>query len=116
MGELEGHTPNFDEYRRKELIYKVAMPRHNRVPVNHLVTQREITLQRAISSIHFNQLEEGEQKNVQELYSFYPTSHSGAFFFLFMAIPAAYGSSQARGQIRAAFAGLHHSLNTGSRS
>ena len=35
-------------------------------------------------------------------------------FFLFMAIPAAYGSSQARGQIRVAAASLHHSYsNTG---
>ena len=31
------------------------------------------------------------------------------FFFLFMATPAAYGSSQARGWIRATAAGLHHS-------
>ena len=31
------------------------------------------------------------------------------FFFLFRPIPAAYGSSQARGQIGAASAGLHHS-------
>ena len=33
-----------------------------------------------------------------------------------MTTPAAYGSSQARGQIRAAAAGLHHShSNTGSK-
>ena len=31
------------------------------------------------------------------------------FFFLFRATPAAYGNSQARGQIGAAAAGLHHS-------
>ena len=31
------------------------------------------------------------------------------FFFLFRATPAASGSSQARGQIRAAAAGLYHS-------
>ena len=31
--------------------------------------------------------------------------------FLFMAAPAAYGSSQARGQIGAAAAGLHHSCS-----
>ena len=31
------------------------------------------------------------------------------FFFLFRATPAAYGGSQARGQIRAAAADLHHS-------
>ena len=31
------------------------------------------------------------------------------FFFLYRAIPAAYGCSQARGQIGAAAAGLHHS-------
>ena len=31
------------------------------------------------------------------------------FFFLFSATPAAYGSSQASGQIRASVAGLHHS-------
>ena len=37
------------------------------------------------------------------------------FFCLFMATPMAYGSSQARGQIRATVAGLHHShSNTGS--
>ena len=30
-------------------------------------------------------------------------------FFLLMAVPVAYGSSQARDQIRAAAAGLHHS-------
>ena len=34
-------------------------------------------------------------------------------FFLFMATPAAYGSSQAKGQIRATAAGLRHS-NAGS--
>ena len=34
------------------------------------------------------------------------------FFFLFLrAAPSAYGGSQARGQIRAAAAGLHHSHN-----
>ena len=32
----------------------------------------------------------------------------GFFFLLFRAAPAAYGSSWARGQIRAAAAGLHH--------
>ena len=31
------------------------------------------------------------------------------FFFFLKAAPAAYGSSQARGQIRVAAAGLHHS-------
>ena len=31
------------------------------------------------------------------------------FFFLFRAAPAAYGSSQARGWIRAEVTGLHHS-------
>ena len=31
------------------------------------------------------------------------------FFFFFRAVPLAYGSSQARGQIRAAAPGLHHS-------
>ena len=31
------------------------------------------------------------------------------FFFFFRVIPAAYGNSQARGRIRAAAAGLHHS-------
>ena len=36
-------------------------------------------------------------------------------FLLFRATPAAYGSSQARGQIRGAAAGLHHShSNTSS--
>ena len=36
-------------------------------------------------------------------------------FFLFRAAPSVYGSSQARGQIRAAAAGLHHShSNAGS--
>ena len=33
----------------------------------------------------------------------------GGVFFFFRATPMAYGSSQARGQIRAAAAGLHHS-------
>ena len=33
-------------------------------------------------------------------------------FFLFKAAPAAYGSFQAGGRIRAAAAGLHHSHNT----
>ena len=38
------------------------------------------------------------------------------FFFLFRAIPEAYGSSQARGQIGAVAAGLHHShSNSGSQ-
>ena len=32
------------------------------------------------------------------------------FFFFFTAIPVAYGSSHVRGRIRAAAAGLHHSL------
>ena len=32
-----------------------------------------------------------------------------SFFFLLRAAPATYGSSQARGQTRAAVAGLHHS-------
>ena len=37
------------------------------------------------------------------------------FFFLFRVAPSAYGSSQARGQIGAAVAGLHHShSSTGS--
>ena len=31
------------------------------------------------------------------------------FFFLFRAVPRAYGSSQARGQIGPTAAGLHHS-------
>ena len=31
------------------------------------------------------------------------------FFFLFRAAPSAYGGSQARGQIRATVASLHHS-------
>ena len=34
---------------------------------------------------------------------------SPSFFFLFRATPMAYGSSQAKGRIRAAAAGLHHS-------
>ena len=34
-----------------------------------------------------------------------------ALFCLFMAAPMVYGSSQARGQIRAVVAGLHHSPN-----
>ena len=33
----------------------------------------------------------------------------GVFFCLFRATPAAYGSSKARGLIRAVAAGLHHS-------
>ena len=38
------------------------------------------------------------------------------FFGHFMAAPTAYGGSQARGQIRALAAGLHHSLsNVGSK-
>ena len=38
------------------------------------------------------------------------------FFFLFTATPAAYGSSQARGQIGAVTAGLRHSCgNAGSK-
>ena len=41
---------------------------------------------------------------------------SSFFFFLSTATPAAYGSSQGRGQIRAAAAGLNHShSNTGSK-
>ena len=36
--------------------------------------------------------------------------HFSFFFFFFMATPAAYGSSQARGPIRPATASLHHSL------
>ena len=46
----------------------------------------------------------------------YPTlnlivsKHCVIFFSLFRAIPAAYGSSKARGRIRAAAASLHHSL------
>ena len=40
----------------------------------------------------------------------------GFFGFLFTATPAAYGSSQARGQIGAANADVHHShSNTGSK-
>ena len=35
-------------------------------------------------------------------------------FFLFAAAPVAHGSSQARGQIRAAAAGLHHSRSWGN--
>ena len=46
-------------------------------------------------------------------------THSNSIFlsfFLFMAAPAAYGSSQARGQIGTAAAGLYHSHgNTGSQ-
>ena len=34
-----------------------------------------------------------------------------AFFFLFMVVPLAYGSSWARGPIRASAAGLRHSHN-----
>ena len=38
------------------------------------------------------------------------------FFFLLMAAPAAYGSSQAKGGIWAAAGGLHHGYrNTGSK-
>ena len=38
------------------------------------------------------------------------------FVFFFRAIPAAHGSSQARGQVETAVAGLHHShSNTGSK-
>ena len=38
------------------------------------------------------------------------------FFWLFKAAPTAYGSSQARGQITASAAGLHHShSHTGSK-
>ena len=43
-----------------------------------------------------------------------PLYHSGNsffFFFFFRAAPTAYGSSQARGQIRATATGLHHSLS-----
>ena len=41
--------------------------------------------------------------------------HFVYFFFLFMAAPAAYGHSQARGQFRAAVAGRHHNhSNAGS--
>ena len=44
------------------------------------------------------------------------TQHFFFFFLLFRSAPATYGSSQARGQIRATAAGLHHSQsNTGSR-
>ena len=37
------------------------------------------------------------------------TVNPGYFFFLFRAAPAAYGGSQARGQIGAVAASLHHS-------
>ena len=38
------------------------------------------------------------------------------FFFLLRPLPVTYGSSQARGQIETAAAGLHHSQgNTGSQ-
>ena len=44
------------------------------------------------------------------------TTLTAFFLFLFLAAPVAYGSSQARGQIRAAAAGLHHShSNTRSK-
>ena len=52
-----------------------------------------------------------------------PLGHQGTYwprvlllvFFKFRAAPTAYGGSQARGQIRAAAAGLHHShSNSGS--
>ena len=45
----------------------------------------------------------------------YDLSKSNFFFFffflLFRAAPVAYGSSQAKGQIEATAAGLHHSRN-----
>ena len=45
----------------------------------------------------------------------YITNVTEFFSFLFTATPEAYGSSQARGRIGAAAAGLHHShSNTGS--
>ena len=48
--------------------------------------------------------------------SFLPSFLSFLFFFLFMVTLVAYGSSPARGQIRAAAASLHHSdSNTGSK-
>ena len=47
---------------------------------------------------------------------FHNSSFLFVLFFLFRAIPIAYGSSQARGQIGAAAAGLHYShSNTGSK-
>ena len=56
------------------------------------------------------------------LQSLPPSSHALLLWackvslFLFRATPVAYGSSQARGRIRAAVAGLHHShSNAGSK-
>ena len=48
--------------------------------------------------------------------AFFSVESQGAcfFFLLFRAVPAAYGASQARGQIGATAAGLHHS-HTGSQ-
>ena len=56
--------------------------------------------------------------NVLEMFHIDMTYYSFFLnFFLFRATPTAYGRSQARGQIRAAAAGLYHShSNTGSKS
>ena len=43
------------------------------------------------------------------LWDLYGVEGALLFFFPFRAIPMAYGSSQARGRIRAAAAGLQHS-------
>ena len=55
-------------------------------------------------------------KTVVRFHPFACGNFLNIIFFLFMATPAAHGSSQARGQIRASAAGLHHShSNTGSK-
>ena len=44
----------------------------------------------------------------------FPFFNAFFFLFLFMAAPVPYRSSQARGQIRAVAAGLHHSHSNAS--
>ena len=52
-----------------------------------------------------------------DIYQLSEIPHWVTFFFFFRAALAAYGGSQARGQIRAAAANLHHSQsNTGSET
>ena len=73
--------------------------------------ERDGTWATAVTTLDPNPLNHQENPCFLFMYAFSPVHKYFFLFFFLRAAPAAHGSSQARGQIRAAAAHLHHSLS-----
>lgn len=89
-GKLEGHILVSVAHRQKELVSRMEMPKHNRIPVSqsfHPPLPLQITKEKQLleSSLFPPALTawrwKGEEGNAQEIWLFCPASHSGTFLY-----------------------------------